>query len=401
VLLRQNTSIIFYTLGRHIRSPQSVAAMIPPTVCSCFSNSHYHRIHPSAKLSLSSLLVNVPTSYPTAKTSLTRSPVYHILTIRRHLILFNEHSAPSAISHFDSRSTRYFSGYLLTRGSPFRAVMDAFQVDCSQNGGHGTCSAKTESLMNFGWFNHGSIIPIISTHNQIVHDIIASALTALVALACLRFWDEMAKRDVFDQKLNRKFVHISIGLIFMLFWPVFSTGPQAPYLAALAPGLNIFRMIGLGLGILKNEAMVKSMSRHGNARELLKGPLYYASTITLVTVIFWRTSPIGPVTISNLCAGDGFADIVGRRLGTVKLPYNKNKSFAGSFTMLLMGFIFSVGYLFYFASFGYYEFSTRMILSSLLISIVATVVESLPISTELDDNLTVPLVSVLVGVLLF
>jgi farnesol kinase len=113
-------------------------------------------------------------------------------------------------------------------------------------------------------------------------------------------------------------------------------------------------------------------------RELLKGPLYYASTITLVTVVFWRTSPIGPVTISNLCAGDGknhlvcnfyspfsclrigaeavisqsieslfsagFADIVGRRLGTVKLPYNKNKSLAGSFTMLLMGFTFSVGY---------------------------------------------------------
>jgi len=279
--------------------------------------------------------------------------------------------------------------------------MDDFQVGCSQNGGHGTCSAKAESLMNFVWFNHGLTIPIISTQNQIVRDIRAAALTALVALAVLRFWDEMAKRDVFDQKLNRKFVHISFGLVFMLCWPLFSAGPQAPYLAALAPGVNIFRMIGLGLGILKNEAMVKSMSRYGDARELLKGPLYYATTMTLVTVIFWRTSPTGPVTISILCAGDGFADIAGRRLGSIKLPYNKDKSLAGSFTMLVMGFTFSVGYMLYFASFGYYEVSTGMLFSSLITSIVATIVESLPISTRIDDNLTVPLISVLIGLLVF
>jgi farnesol kinase len=279
--------------------------------------------------------------------------------------------------------------------------MDDFKGECSHNGGYGTCSAKIESLMDLTRFNRGLSIPIISTHNQIVHDTVAAALTVLVALACLRFWDEMAKRDVFDQKLNRKFVHISFGFVFMLCWPLFSTGPQAPYLAALAPGVNIFRMIGLGLGILKNEAMVKSISRYGDARELLKGPLYYASTLTLVTVVFWTTSPIGPVTISTLCAGDGFADIVGRRLGTIKLPYNKNKSLAGSFAMFLMGFTFSVGYMLYFASFGYYEVSTGMLLSSLLISIVATIVESLPISTQIDDNLTVPLVSVLVGLLFF
>ena len=61
-----------------------------------------------------------------------------------------------------------------------------------------TYSTKTESLMDLAWFNHGFTIPISFPHNQIVHDIIAAALIALVALACLHFWDEMAKRDVFD-----------------------------------------------------------------------------------------------------------------------------------------------------------------------------------------------------------
>lgn len=38
----------------------------------------------------------------------------------------------------------------------------------------------------------------------------------------------------------------------------------------------------------------------------------------------------------------GIADIVGRRFGSQKLPYNKNKSFAGSIAMVVAGFISSV-----------------------------------------------------------
>ena len=53
--------------------------------------------------------------------------------------------------------------------------------------------------MDLAWFNHGFTIHISFPHNQIVNDIIATTLTTLVALSCLRFWDEMAKRDVFDQ----------------------------------------------------------------------------------------------------------------------------------------------------------------------------------------------------------
>lgn len=187
----------------------------------------------------------------------------------------------------------------------------------------------------------------------------------------------------------------------MLFWPLFSPGSEAPFLAALAPAINIIRMLLLGLGIWKNEAMVKSISRHGDHRELLKGPLYYASTITLATSIFWRTSPIAIAAICNLCAGDGIADIVGRRFGKNKLPYNPNKSFEGSIAMAIAGFVASVGYMHYYSSFGYMEEGIGMSFRFLLVSIAAAFVESLPISSELDDNLTVPLTSLLVGGVVF
>lgn len=37
------------------------------------------------------------------------------------------------------------------------------------------------------------------------------------------------------------------------------------------------------------------------------------------------------------------ADIVGRRFGKKKIPYNKDKSFAGSIAMAASGFIVSLG----------------------------------------------------------
>ncbi|KAG1365671.1 putative phytol kinase 2, chloroplastic [Cocos nucifera] len=241
----------------------------------------------------------------------------------------------------------------------------------------------------------------MSPENPLVHDVCASAVTAGVALGLLRFWEELAKQGLFEQKLNRKLVHISIGLAFMLFWPLFSSGRQAPFLAAVAPGINAIRMVLMGLGILRNDAMVKSISRHGDYRELLKGPFYYACTITLATSVFWRTSPIAIAAICNLCAGDGMADIVGRRFGRHKLPYNPNKSVAGSLAMVFAGFIASVGYVHYFHSFGFINESWGMAMRFLFVSLAAAFVESLPISSELDDNLTVPFTSLVFAGLVF
>ncbi|CAL5333992.1 hypothetical protein CsSME_00016173 [Camellia sinensis var. sinensis] len=239
------------------------------------------------------------------------------------------------------------------------------------------------------------------SENPVVGDIFAAVFSGGVALSLLRLWGETAKRGLFDQTLNRKLVHVSVGLVFMLCWPLFSSGHQGAVIASLIPGLNIIKMLLIGLGIWKDEATVKSMSRFGDYRELLKGPLYYAATITLSCAIYWRSSPIAIAAICNLCAGDGIADIVGRRFGIQKIPYNRNKTIAGSLAMATAGFIASIGFMHYFSLFGYVQESWEMCLGFLVVSLAATLVESHPKSTELDDNLTVPLASVLVGSLIF
>uniref|UniRef100_A0A7C9DBG7 Farnesol kinase n=1 Tax=Opuntia streptacantha TaxID=393608 RepID=A0A7C9DBG7_OPUST len=237
--------------------------------------------------------------------------------------------------------------------------------------------------------------------NPVVSDVCAASFSGAVALSLLRFWQVTAKHTVFDSKLNRKLVHISIGLVFMLCWPLFSSGHRGAVSAGLVPGVNIIRMLVLGLGLYKDEGTVKSMTRFGDYRELLKGPLYYACTITFACVYYWRTSPIGIAAICNLCAGDGLADIVGRRFGSQKLPYNKNKSYVGSIAMATAGFIASVGFMHYFSHFGFIQESWDIVLGFLCVSIAAALVESLPISTTLDDNLTVPVASFLIGSLVF
>lgn len=238
-------------------------------------------------------------------------------------------------------------------------------------------------------------------HDPFVSDFVATGISGVVAFSCLGLFKETAKRGLFDQKLNRKLVHITIGLVFMLCWPLFGNGRWAPFYAAFIPGVNILRMFVIGSGILKDEATVKSMSRFGDYRELLRGPLYYAATITLASIIYWRTSPISIAAICNLCAGDGMADIVGRRFGGEKLPYNKNKSYAGSIAMASAGFLASIGYMWYFSSFGYMEGGWSKVIGFLVVSVITAIVESHPISTDLDDNLTVPLTSILVGSMIF
>ncbi|XP_013628806.1 PREDICTED: probable phytol kinase 2, chloroplastic isoform X4 [Brassica oleracea var. oleracea] len=247
-----------------------------------------------------------------------------------------------------------------------------------------------------------SLAALMSPENSVLSDVCATGISGVVAFSCLGFWGEIGKRGIFDQKLIRKLVHINIGLVFILCWPLFSSGLQGALFASLIPGLNIIRMLLLGLGVYQDEGTIKSMSRHGDRRELLKGPLYYALSITSACIFYWKTSPIAIAVVCNLCAGDGMADIVGRRLGTEKLPYNRNKSVAGSIGMAIAGFLASVAYMYYFASFGYIENSGwDMILRFFIISVASALVESLPISTDIDDNLTVSLTSALVGTLLF
>ncbi|CAM6051259.1 unnamed protein product, partial [Sphagnum compactum] len=234
------------------------------------------------------------------------------------------------------------------------------------------------------------------------HDVGVTFLILLGAYAWVKLFNSLTKHQILGQKLSRKLVHITSGLLFALCWPFFSVSPWARYLAALVPATNGVRLLVYGLGILKDDGLVKSVSREGDPQELLRGPLYYVMVLVLCTVLFWRDSPVSVVSLAMMCAGDGIADIVGRRFGSKKLPYNSEKSWAGSITMFLFGFVVSLGCLWYFSFMGFYPFDLQGVALQLAaVSLAATLVESLPITNRFDDNLTVPLTTVILGLFLF
>ena len=220
-------------------------------------------------------------------------------------------------------------------------------------------------------------------------DLVAMLISFGVALAFLKLNDRIARRGWLPENLTRKLVHIGTGPLFLLCWPLYSTAWHARWFAAFVPGSLTALFVLIGLGIVKKDDFVVAMSRSGNPRELLRGPLMYGIVFVAVTLVFWTGSPVGVILLMLLCGGDGLADVVGRRYGRAKLPGQQDKSWAGSAGFFVGGLVFSMIFLAYFDAVGFLQFDLTAALVPLAITtLAATVVEAY---TPADlDNLTVP-----------
>jgi phytol kinase len=231
-------------------------------------------------------------------------------------------------------------------------------------------------------------------------NILALIITFVVALAWLRLNDYLAHRGWVESHLSRKLIHIGTGPLFVLCWLLFDSNPINKYLAALVPLAFTLQFLLIGVGVIKDEASVKAMSRSGDRREILRGPLYYGIIFVLLTIIYWKSSPVGIIALMLMCGGDGLADIFGRKWGSIKIPWNRAKSCAGSIGMLLGGWVFSVLILWMFTVAGIFSSSISSYLFPVtLIAIVGTLVESLPLKDI--DNITITLSAMILGYFLF
>ena len=152
----------------------------------------------------------------------------------------------------------------------------------------------------------------------------------------------------------------------------------------------------VGTGIIKDPSAVQAMSRTGDRREILRGPLFYGVIFVLLTIFYWYDNPIGMVALMLMCGGDGLADILGRRFGKARLPWNPGKSWIGSAGMFLGGWVTSLLILALYIAAGIFQNSLASYMLPLaLIALVGTIVESLPFPDI--DNITITLAAVLTG----
>ena len=203
-----------------------------------------------------------------------------------------------------------------------------------------------------------------------------------------------------ESKLSRKLVHIGTGPIFVVCWLLFPNDFASRYLAALVPLAITGQFLLIGTGILKDEAKVKALSRTGDRREILYGPLFYGIIFVILTIGYWYDSPIGITALMVLCGGDGLADILGRKFGRHSLPWSPGKTWAGVFGMFVGSWTLTAMILLIFTNQGIFSqpLSTYL-LPITMISLASTVVESLPLKEI--DNITITAAAVILGYLLY
>ena len=229
---------------------------------------------------------------------------------------------------------------------------------------------------------------------------LALLLTLAIALGWLRLMDFFAHKGWIESRLSRKIIHIGTGPIFVLCWLMFPDIWYARWLAALVPFAITAQFVLVGTGVIKDEAAVQAMSRMGDRREILRGPLFYGLAFVALTLTYWKDSPIGVAALMLMCGGDGIADVIGRRYASPKIPWSVNKTLAGSASVFLGGGLLAFFVLAVYVWAGVFSGPlTALLLPLAAIAFVGMLIESLPFKDI--DNITVTLAAVLTGLLVF
>src|SRR5687767_5359276 len=178
---------------------------------------------------------------------------------------------------------------------------------------------------------------------------------------------------------RRQILHMSVGVFALLLrflpWWV------AAIVAGSAVGFNAYVLRRLAGHVVYRPAE--------RSRRFPPGIVFYPIAVVLLILLFPDRPDIAAAAWGVMAFGDGAATLVGRRAGGGRIPWNREKSIAGSLAFVVAGGAAGV-FLAWWCRPAvtpppYMWFS---FVAPLLAVIVAAAVETLPI--RLDDNISVP-----------
>jgi len=178
-----------------------------------------------------------------------------------------------------------------------------------------------------------------------------------------------------DDERARQAIHASMGLLLCsMIWFLGIESTLYFVLSGTCIGILIVHLTLIGINLPGIDKLLDRFERKGVMPG--EGSMYYAFGV-LFALGLLRDNPASAISVILILAlGDGLATYVGKCSGDHKLPWNRNKTVEGS-----IGFIVGAA-------------SALLVLpmpATILIVVLATVVESLPI--RLDDNITLPVVT--------
>ena len=228
---------------------------------------------------------------------------------------------------------------------------------------------------------------------MIARDSLMTGLTSVLAVVMNRGITWGYEAGKYDSKTGRKLAHILSAPLFILTWPLFSNASGARIFAGLVTLTNMYRLYLAGTGDAAESSLANTISRSGDKSEVLGGPFIYVCLFQFFILTFWRNTFPGVVAMTTMAAGDGMADIIGRRYGknSFKWPFGDGqKSLVGTLAFSIFAFGLTLGICSWLIAMG--TLPSSLIFSELArrifaISCICALVEVLPFG---DDNYTVP-----------
>ena len=182
-----------------------------------------------------------------------------------------------------------------------------------------------------------------------------------------------------NTEAKRKLVHIgSSAFALLLRWLTWWQGALCA-IAALIFNVLILPRIG-GRGIYRDA---------DHKRGYPIGIVLYPISVLICILFCYKRLYVAAAAWAIMAWGDGFASIFGQKYGTKKLPWNENRSYAGSLAFLLIGSAAAVGFTFWVWQAPAEPLLWYAVAIPVLGAILATLIETVPMG--LDDNLTVPI----------
>ncbi len=212
------------------------------------------------------------------------------------------------------------------------------------------------------------------------HNALVTLLTFVYVFSVPPLMDYLVTNHALPRDISRKITHICAGSA-IVFLPLFIDTGWSHYLNITVFAVWTVLLIQKGLFAADDDQAVKTMTRTGDKRELLKGTLYFVIVAMICGTLYYKQFP-GVLAMAILGWGDGLAPIIGTRYGKLKYRVLSDKSVEGSLAFLV-GSIFAG--LFFVWLIVPELFDAGKIVT---IAFIATVVEG--VSPKEVDNLTIP-----------
>ncbi|MHA1975799.1 MAG: diacylglycerol/polyprenol kinase family protein [Candidatus Hodarchaeales archaeon] len=181
-------------------------------------------------------------------------------------------------------------------------------------------------------------------NDPLIWNFLIGVVVALVYVqGIILLMEKMVTSGKLSSDLSRKVIHIAAGS-FIWTWLFIDTSDGITYIFNIAvPLLFFFTFLYKGYRGSPDDKDVKTMSRTGDPRELLKGTLYFTIIMMIAGTIFFG-SYVGMLMMAILGWGDGIAPYIGKRYGSHKYKtFGREKSIEGSigfFLFALLGSLF-------------------------------------------------------------